>query len=192
MMRRLVPDPDFSRFSSVDTAAAARLRQRLVREGVAHEVREHERARHARHLASIWEAALPEAGRATLFYADGQSVLVVVPADRKVSAPLLRDVLRVTELRVLRGDRGVGRLGWHDMPGEPGVLPAVPQTFGAILWVDKRILALPRVIVALEPSWSLTIAPQDFVRVTDAKVARIIGQTRLLPEGGMVTERDSQ
>ena len=103
----------------------------LADAGIPHEVRAHEPARHARHLASIWGVPLHQAARATLFYADGDAVLAVVPADRKVAAPRLRTLLGVADLRVLRGDRGVGRAGWINLDGEPGALPAVPALYGA-------------------------------------------------------------
>ena len=76
--------------------------------GAAEEIRRHEPARHARHLASLWNIHLAEAGRATLFYADGAAFLVLVPADRKISAPTLRSLLAAEELRVLRADGATG------------------------------------------------------------------------------------
>lgn len=151
-------------------------------------MREHEPARHARHLASLWGAALPEAGRATLFYGDGKAVLVVVPADRKVSAPVLRELLGAHELRVLRGDGGVGRLGWHGLEGALGALPAVPALYGAPLYVDERVLTQRRLIVALTHGRSIELAPLDYVRLAGGTVAQFTGLTRLLPEGGMVRE----
>jgi prolyl-tRNA editing enzyme YbaK/EbsC (Cys-tRNA(Pro) deacylase) len=186
------PDSAFLHLASADAAAPARLLDLVKTAGVAHELREHEPARHARHLASLWGAALPEAGRATLFYADGRGVLVVVPADRKVSAPLLREVLGAGELRVLRGDRGVGRLGWHNLDGLAGALPAVPALYGAPLYVDERVMALPRLIVALTTTRSVALAPDDYVRITGGTVARFTGATRLLPEGGMVRESSTE
>ena len=155
---------------------------------VLHEVREHEPPRHARPLAALWAAALPEAGRATLFYADGEAVLGLVPADRKVSAPRLRLVLGRSDLRVLRADRGAGRIGWRGLPEPPGALPGLPAFYAARGYVDERVLDLPRVIVALTGGRSVALAPGDYVRLTGATVASFTGTTRLLPEGGMVDE----
>ena len=128
-------------YQPVDPAAPAALRRRLTDAGEPYELRAHEPARHARHLAALWSLPLDEAIRATLFYASPQAappgpgsapadvpapVLVLVPADRKIAAPRLRELLGAAELRVLRADRGVGRVGWRGLPGAPGALPAVP------------------------------------------------------------------
>lgn len=173
----------------VNAGAADQLLGELRRLRIAHVVRTHEPARHARHLAALWEARLDEVGRATLFYADGAAILCLVPADRKVSAPRLRDLLSAGDVRVLRGDRGVGRLGWSNMPGAPGALPAVPAMFAARGLVDERVVAHGRVAVALGEGRSVSLSPVDYVRVVGADVARFSGTTRLLPEGGMVDER---
>ena len=180
------PVPDALRVYVPDAAAA--LLVALCRLGIPHVVREHEAARHARHLASIWEVALDAAARATLFQADDHVVLVVVPADRKVSAPVLREALGASFLRVLRGDRGVGRLGWVGLPGAPGPLPALPAAFAAACLVDEVVLASPRLIISLEPTRSLALPPDDYVRVAHATLGRFVGATRLLPEGGMVDD----
>jgi prolyl-tRNA editing enzyme YbaK/EbsC (Cys-tRNA(Pro) deacylase) len=178
--------PHLDRLASVHLEAPDHFLQALQRRNVEH--RAHEPVRHARHLASIWAAALSEAGRATLFYADGRPVLALVPADRKVSAPTFKVVLGVSDLRVLRGDRGVGRLGWRHMPGEPGALPAVPGMFGAICYVDRRVFESERLIVSLGGGRSVALSPQAYVEVTAAILESFTGTTRLLPEGGMVNE----
>jgi hypothetical protein len=195
-----VEDADLWRpYEPTDPEAPAALLRALRAAGVEHEVRAHEPARHARHLAAIWGVPLPEAGRATLFYAPGARdagdapphpapppsgplpvpVLVLVPADRKIGAPRLRAFLGAAELRVLRADRGVGRVGWRGLPGEPGVLPAVPGLFRARLLVDSLVFERPRQVLALEPGRSLAVAPADYVRVTGAVTADVAGRTLL-------------
>jgi prolyl-tRNA editing enzyme YbaK/EbsC (Cys-tRNA(Pro) deacylase) len=178
-------------FEAVDPGAPAAFLQALIAAAVPHELRHHEPARHARHLAAVWDIPLSEAGRATLFVADGAPVLVLVPADRKVSAPRLRDLLGATDLRVLRGDRGVGRAGWHGLPGDPGALPAVPGLYAASCLLEARVMDLPRVVISLQPGQSLSLSPADYGRRTQATIASFTGSTRLLPEGGMVTEAES-
>ncbi len=174
-----------------DYRAVERLRAALDRLGAAYEVRTHEPARHARHLAALWGVALHEAGRATLLQADDQAILALVPADRKIGAPRLRALLGAQVLRVLRGDRGVGRVGWADLPAPPGALPAVPEAYHARCYVDKLVLAIPRLVIALDVGRSMALSPQAFVQATGATVACFAGTTRLLPEGGMVTEPPS-
>jgi prolyl-tRNA editing enzyme YbaK/EbsC (Cys-tRNA(Pro) deacylase) len=168
--------------------AEARFLERLAAAAVPHELRTHEPPRHARHLAALWQRPLPEAGRATLFYADGGSVLAIVPADRKVSAPRLRLVLGKADLRVLRADRGTGRIGWTNMPEPAGALPGLPGLYDAPGYVDERVTLLPWVIVALLRGRSVSLSPQNLVRITGARVASFTGTTRLLPEGGMEDE----
>lgn len=172
----------------VDVAAADRLLQALDHHGIAYERRRHEVPRHARHLAALWGVPLNETGRATLLKAGDQAVLALVPADRKISAPRLRHLLGVAELRVLRGDRGVGRLGWQGLPEPAGALPAVPEMFGASGLVERLVLQAPRLIVALGGAYSIALAPADFVQATHATVASFAGTTRLLPEGGMLED----
>jgi prolyl-tRNA editing enzyme YbaK/EbsC (Cys-tRNA(Pro) deacylase) len=172
----------------VDTAAAERLLAALDCLGLAYERRRHEVPRHARHLAALWGVPLHEAGRATLLEADHRAVLALVSADRKISAPRLRQLLGVAELRVLRGDRGVGRLGWQGLPEPAGALPAVPEMFGASALVERLVLQAPRLIVALGGGSSIALAPADFVRATHATVASFAGTTRLLPEGGLLED----
>lgn len=173
---------------AVDTAAVERFLAALRVASVSHVVRTHEPARHARHLASIWQVPLSHAGRATLFSADGAPALALVPADRKVSAPLFSSVLAATVLRVLRGDRGVGRLGWRGLPEPAGALSAVPGLYGARLYVEEQVLAKPELVVALDPGRSVRLRPDSYVAVGGGTVARFAGTTRLLPEGGMIDE----
>lgn len=141
--------------------------------------RTHEAAHHARHLAALWSVPLAQAGRATLFAADGVPVLCLVPGDRKVSAPRLRDLLSARDLYVLRGDRGVGRAGWRDLPGAPGALPALPGVFGAACLVDDTVMTLPRLVVSLGGGESASISPADYTALVDARVASFSGTTRL-------------
>lgn len=185
-----LPAEALERLSEVDESAIEAFLRRLEAAGVEHEVRGHEPARHARHLASLCGVALHEAARATLFYSDGAAVLGVVPADRKVSAPVLRALLGVADLRVLRGDRGVGRVGWANLPGAAGVLPAVPGLFRASCVVDARLTmdGTPKLVFALDPGRSVRISAADYVRAAGARIERFTGTTRLLPEGGMVDD----
>jgi hypothetical protein len=188
-----VTDPErWLPYAALDFAAPATLLRAVQAAGVAHEVRTHEPARHARHLAALWGVPLPEAARATLFFAgagapDGtgetepprRPVLVLVPADRKIGAPRLRRRLAADELRVLRADRGVGRLGWAGLPGAPGALPAVPGLFFARALVDDLVFERPRVVLTLEPGRSLALSPGDYQRAAGAERADVAGQTRL-------------
>ena len=84
---------EYDALTAFDPGAEERFLAALAAAAVPHELREHEPPRHARHLAALWGAALHQAVRATLFFADGTAVLGLVPADRKVSAPRLREVL---------------------------------------------------------------------------------------------------
>lgn len=196
-----------SGLETIDVDAGQRFLAALQRLQRAHELRRHEPARHARHLAALWEVPLHEVGRATLFESDGEAVLAVVPADRKVSAPRFRALLGASGLHVLRGDRGVGRLGWARLPGERGALPAVPRMFGARCFVDARVMESSRLVLSLvlptsmmlpieglsigrrAGGHSLMVRPQDYVDATGAVVAGISGTTRLLPQGGMIDEQ---
>ena len=185
-------------YAALDLAAPAALLRAVRAAGVAHEVRTHEPARHARHLAALWGVPLPEAGRATLFFAapgapddaggapgEGgtapprRPVLVLVPADRKIGAPRLRRRLAADELRVLRADRGVGRLGWAGLPGAPGALPAVPGLFFARALLDDLLFERPRVVLTLEPGRSLALSPGDYQRAAGAERVDVAGHTRL-------------
>ena len=164
-------------FVAVNSGATARFLDAL--HTVPHELRRHEPARHARYLASLWNVPLGEAGRATLFYADGAAVLVLVPANRKISAPILRELLGAEELRVLRADRGVGRIGWLGLEGPPGALPAVPTLFDATMLVDELALLPPRIVLSVDAGRSVALAPSDYVALVNARVVRVAGQTKL-------------
>ena len=156
--------------------------------GEPHVVREHPPVRHARHLAASWGMALGDAVRATLFDADGATVLVAVPADRKIDAPRLRVALGVARVAVLRADRGVGRLGWVNLPGDPGALPGLPGPFGAHLFVDPEVLDRDEVVVAFSPTSSVRVGPGAYLAATGGTRLACVGITRLLPEGGSVED----
>ena len=179
---------DGARLRYVDPAAADRLLQALAEYGAEFSLRVHEPPRHARHLAALWQVPLYEAGRATLLAADGVPLLAVVPADRKIGAPRLRAFLGAADLRVLRGDRGVGRIGWSGLPAPPGALPAVPAMFGARGLLDELALRSPRLVIALDGTRSIAVAPADYLRAAGVEPARFTGTTRLLPGGGMVED----
>jgi hypothetical protein len=68
------------------------------------------------------------------------------------------------------------------------VLSAVPAVYGAQCLVDELVLRPPRLVVALDGTRSIGLAPSDFVRVTKARIGRFVGTTRLLPAGGMVED----
>ena len=164
-------------FLTVDAGAPARFLAALP--SVPHELRHHEPARHARHLASLWNVHLAEAGRATLFYADSAPTLVLVPADRKISAPTLRTLLGAEELRVLRADRGVGRIGWTNLNGPPGALPALPALFTATMLVDELALAPQRLVLSIDAGCSVALAPADYITLVTARVVNVAGRTEL-------------
>ena len=115
-------------------------------------------------------------------------MLVLVPADRKIAAPRLRELPGVAELRVLRADRGVGRVGWRGAPRGARALPAVPALFGAHLLVDVLVLRHRRVVLTLEPGRSLALSPRALLRLAGGQEVSTTGRTRLLPEGGMVRD----
>jgi hypothetical protein len=163
----------------VEVAAADAFLTRLRERHAPFDCRTHAPARHARHLAQLWGVPLHAAGRATLLMADMRPVLALVPADRKISAQRIRPLLHAGDLRVLRGDRGVGRLGWRDLPGPPGALPAVPGVFAAASWVDTEVLEIPALVVALDGTRSLRLRPQDYVAACHSHVESFIGTTRL-------------
>ena len=165
--------------------ASERFVSRIRAAGAGHEVRVHEPVRHARHLAATWMRPLGITVRATLFEADGEHVLVAVPADRKIDAPRLRGALGVDRLAVLRADRGVGRLGWTNLPGDPGPLPGLPEPFGARLIVDPEILGAEDVVLSFSPTSSVRVAPSAYVTVAEGVVVGCVGRTRLLPGGGV-------
>jgi prolyl-tRNA editing enzyme YbaK/EbsC (Cys-tRNA(Pro) deacylase) len=179
---------DSAQLRYVDLAAAERLLQALAERRAEFSLREHEPPRHARHLAALWQVPLHEAGRATLLVADGEPLLAVVPADRKIGAPRLRSLLGATDLRVLRGDRGVGRIGWEGLPAPAGALPAVPAIFGARGLLDELALRSPRLVIALDGTRSIALAPAEYLRAAGVAPARFAGTTRLLPGGGMVED----
>ena len=171
------PSTQFAQFVPVDSSATDRFLASLT--SVPHELRRHEPARHARHLAALWNVPLAETGRATLFLADGAAVLVLVPANRKISAPALRALLGAADLRVLRADRGVGRVGWAGLPGSPAALPAIPALFGAEMFIDELALDPPRIVLPIDAERSVGIAPADYVSLVDARHVSIAGRTKL-------------
>ncbi|HAH15762.1 MAG TPA: hypothetical protein DCL45_06980, partial [Chloroflexi bacterium] len=170
------------------TVAVTRLLDLVSTSRIDFETRSHPEPRHARHLASIWEVGLSATVRATLMSMDGRPVLVAVPADRKIDALGVRARTGASTISVLRGDRGVGRVGWEGMEGQPGALPCVPEMFGASLLIDPELTDAGPIVVGLGGGQSLRCDGMQFAEALGARVIRCVGRTRLLPQGGMVDD----
>ncbi len=168
--------------------AVTRLLDLISTSHIDFETRSHPEPRHARHLASIWEVGLSATVRATLMSMDGRPVLVAVPADRKIDALGVRVRTGASTISVLRGDRGVGRVGWEGMEGQPGALPCVPEMFGASLLIDPEVTDAGPIVVGLGGGQSLRCDGVQFAEALGATVIRCVGRTRLLPQGGMVDD----
>ncbi len=168
--------------------AVTRLLDLMASRHIGFEMRTHHEARHARHLSSMWEVALSTTVRATLMAIDGSPVLVAVPADRKIDAPGVRARIGAVAIAVLRGDRGVGLLGWVGMEGQPGALPCLPGMFGASLMIDPELTGSGPIVVGLGGGQSFRCDGTLFAEACGGTVIRCVGRTRLLPEGGMVVD----
>ncbi|MSQ44169.1 MAG: hypothetical protein EXR45_08185 [Chloroflexi bacterium] len=170
------------------TVAVTRFLDLMAVRHIEFEMRTHHEARHARHLASMWEVGLSATVRATLMAMDGSPVLFAVPADRKIDAPGVRARMGVVAISVLRGDRGVGRVGWEGMEGHPGALPCLPDMFGASLMIDPELTGSGPIVIGLGGGQSIRCDGTRLAEACGGTVIRCVGRTRLLPEGGMVDD----
>ena len=168
------------------TVAVTRLLDLLTKGRIEFEMRTHPVPRHARHLASMWEAGLSATVRATLMSMDGRPVLVAVPADRKIDVPAVRARTGASGVSVLRGDRGIGLIGWEGMEGQPGALPCLPEMFDAHLLFDQELTEAGPIAVGLGGGQSIRCDGRQLADELGATVFRCVGRTRLLPQGGMI------
>ena len=138
-----------------------RLLALLREQGVAFQSLDHPAVRTSEEAARVRGTPLEQGAKAMVFRADGRTVLLVVPANRRIDARAFRRAFGVKDLKLLSPDELNGLTGL-----EVGAVPPFGQLLGFPTFVDERLLALPRISFnAGSRTTSVIMNPADDARI---------------------------
>jgi Ala-tRNA(Pro) deacylase len=133
----------------------------------------HEPVRTSEEAARVRGTPLEQGAKALVFRADGQPVLLVLPADRRVDARAFKQAFGVKDLRMVTAD------DLRELTGmEVGAVPPFGLLMDLPTYVDERLLSLPRISFnAGSRTTSVIMAVTDYARLAGATPARFAVDT---------------
>lgn len=129
---------------------------------------EHEPVRTSEEAAQVRGTPLEQGAKALVFRADGDVVLLVLPADRRVDSKAFKRTFGIKNLQMISADELCERTGL-----EQGAVPPFGRLLGFRTYVDERLLDLPQISFnAGSRTFSVILDVADYRRLTDPIVAR--------------------
>ena len=145
----------------------ARLCDLLDEAKVAYAVTRHAAVFTSEEAAAVRGATLASGAKALVCKANGEFVMFVVPADRKIDSKRLRKQYSMRGLRFANREEVFALTGL-----EPGSIPPFGRLFGLPTWCDERLADEPRInFNAGDHCISVNLRFADFQRVETPQMA---------------------
>jgi Ala-tRNA(Pro) deacylase len=146
---------------------AQSLTERLIaylhEHGIEFTVMTHQPVRTSEEAARVRGTPLEQGAKALLFQADDRTVLLVLPANRRVDSRAFKHACGVKNLRMIPADELRDRTGL-----EVGAVPPFGNLMDFPTYVDERLLDLPRISFnAGSRTVSVVMSPGDYQRLVN-------------------------
>jgi prolyl-tRNA editing enzyme YbaK/EbsC (Cys-tRNA(Pro) deacylase) len=136
------------------------------------EVITHEPVTTSEDAARVRGTPLEQGAKALVFVADGQPILLVLPANQRVDRRAFKTAFDVKDLNMVSPDQ------LREMTGlEVGAVPPFGHLLGLPTYVDERLLANRRLAFnAGSRTTSVLLETSDYQRLASATIARFTGE----------------
>jgi Ala-tRNA(Pro) deacylase len=136
------------------------------------EVMQHEPVRTSEEAARVRGTPLEQGAKALVFRADDRSVLLVLPANRRIDTRAYKRAFGIKNLRMVSAEE------LRLMTGlDVRAVPPFGHLMGLPTYVDEGLLALPRIAFnAGSRSTSVVMATGDYARLADAVAGQFAGE----------------
>jgi len=133
---------------------------------------QHEAVRTSEEAARVRGTPLEQGAKALVFRADGQIVLLVIPANRRVDSRAFKSAFGVKDLRMVSADELREQTGM-----EVGAVPPFGHLMGLPTYVDERLLELPQISFnAGSRTFSVIMATADYRRLAEPTTGRFAAE----------------
>lgn len=147
----------------------ASVQEFLRRANVAYSVLPHAPAYSAQDEAAVTHTPARDWAKAVVFFADGEPLQAVVPADRMVDLDRLATLAGACNLRLAREDE----LAWLYPECERGAMPPLGPLYKQRVFVDQALAVEPRIVFdAGTHGDAIAMRYADFAAITKPIVGR--------------------
>ena len=127
----------------------------------------HEPTRTSEESARVRGTPLEQGAKAMVFQADGNPVLLVLQAHRRIDSKAFKRAFAVKNLRLISPDELRALTGL-----EVGAVPPFGSLVGLPTYVDRRLLDLPQIFFnAGSRTTSVIMVTSDYARLADPTIA---------------------
>jgi Ala-tRNA(Pro) deacylase len=157
----------------MDVSVTDRLLAFLRTNGASFTVLTHEPVRTSAEAAQVRGTPLEQGAKALVCHADDRTVLIVLPADRRLDSRAFKRERGVKNLRM------VSTAELHALTGlEPGAVPPFGALFGLPTFVDARLLDQPQLAFnAGSRTTSVILITTDYARLVEATIGHFAADT---------------
>jgi Ala-tRNA(Pro) deacylase len=150
----------------MEAPVTARLLAFLRANGATFTVLTHAPVRTSAEAAQVRGTPLEQGAKALVCHADARTVLIVLPADRRLDGRAFKRERDVRNVRMVSAEE------LHALTGlEPGAVPPFGALFGLPTFVDARLLDQPQLAFnAGSRTTSLILATADYARLAEATI----------------------
>jgi Ala-tRNA(Pro) deacylase len=147
----------------------------------------HEPVRTSAEAAQVRGTPLEQEAKALICHADDRTILIVLPADRRLDSRAFKRERGVKNLRMVSAEE------LHALTGlEPGAVPPFGALFGLPTYVDARLLDQPQLAFnAGSRSTSLILPSADYARLAEATVGHFSADADERPANPAIYPRDA-